>query len=53
MDSSGLLEVRILNDQKFLLIRTNTRNLQDFGEDLEGLDLTSIAGWDLEAFWNF
>ncbi|KAL2053599.1 hypothetical protein ABVK25_006252 [Lepraria finkii] len=27
--------------------------LEDFGQDLEGLDLTNITGWDLEAFWNF
>ena len=26
---------------------------QEFGQNLENLDLTNIAGWDLEAFWNF
>lgn len=32
--------------------RTDLIGAQDFGQDLEGLDLTNIAGWDLEAFWN-
>lgn len=32
---------------------TNGGFAQDFGNDLEGLDLTNIAEWDLEAFWNF
>ncbi|CAF9916652.1 MAG: hypothetical protein ALECFALPRED_010811 [Alectoria fallacina] len=31
----------------------STAMLEDFGQDLEGIDLTNIAGWDLEAFWNF
>ena len=30
-----------------------TNILKDFGQDLEGLDLTNIAGWDLDAFWDF
>ncbi|KAF6237152.1 hypothetical protein HO173_004620 [Letharia columbiana] len=30
-----------------------TDMLEEYGQDFEGLDLTDIAGWDLEAFWNF
>lgn len=30
-----------------------TDSPKDFGQDLEGLDLTNIAGWDLDAFWDF
>ena len=26
---------------------------QDFDHNLEGLDFTNFAEWDLEAFWNF
>ena len=29
------------------------KSLKDFGPDLEGLDLTNIAGWDLDAFFDF
>lgn len=50
MDNSEFLEVRrFANDSLFIVANL----LKDFDQNLEGLDLTNIAGWDLDAFWNF
>ena len=53
MDGTDMLGV--MKDPFPLIIQACTDHgaTQDFGQDLEGLDLTNIAEWDLEAFWNF
>ncbi len=48
MDNIGMVDVRYSSDANLL-----GRSAEDDSQDLEGLDLSNIAGWDLDTFWNF
>ncbi len=53
MDGADMLGVIENPFPSILQACTDRGGTQDFGHNLEGLDLANIAEWDLEAFWNF